>query len=130
MTANPLRILCIDDDSDIRTIAAMALGLDPDLEVRAADGGEAGLAIIEQGEWAPDAVLLDVMMPGLDGPEVLTRLRRLPGGADLPVVFMTARARKADIDAYLALGAVGVVTKPFDPLGLAGEIRALVAGDQ
>jgi two-component system, OmpR family, response regulator len=130
MTAQPLRILCIDDDSDIRTIAAMALGLDPDLDVRAADGGEAGLAIVEKGEWAPDAVLLDVMMPGLDGPEVLVRLRRLPAGEKLPVVFMTARARQADIDAYLALGAVGVVTKPFDPLGLAGEIRALIARAQ
>jgi two-component system, OmpR family, response regulator len=127
MTSSPMRILCIDDDSDIRTIAAMALGLDPDMDVRAADGGEAGLAIIEAGEWMPDAVLLDVMMPGLDGPEVLARLRQLPGGTELPVVFMTARARQADIEAYLALGAVGVVTKPFDPLGLAGEIRALVA---
>jgi CheY-like chemotaxis protein len=127
MTARPLRILCIDDDPDIRTIAAMALGLDPDLDVRAADGGEAGLALIEQGEWVPDAVLLDVMMPGLDGPEVLLRLRRNPAGMLLPVVFMTARARQADIDGYLALGAAGVVTKPFDPLGLAGELRALIA---
>lgn len=122
-----MRILCIDDDPDIRTIAAMALGLDPDLDVRAADGGEAGLAIVEKGEWMPDAVLLDVMMPGIDGPEVLSRLRRLPAGVALPVVFMTARARQADIDAYLALGAAGVVTKPFDPLGLASEIRMLIA---
>ena len=73
----------------------------------------------------PDGILLDVMMPGMDGPDTLAAIRALGGYADLPIIFMTARARKADLDGYNALGANGVIVKPFDPMHLAeGRPRA------
>lgn len=125
MTAR-MRILCVDDDPDIRTIAVMALGLDPGMEVRSAASGAEGLAVLDGGGWMPDVVLLDVMMPGMDGPAVLATIRANSETRALPVIFMTARARKADVDAYRDLGAIGVIVKPFDPLALAGEVRALV----
>jgi two-component system, OmpR family, response regulator len=125
MTAK-LRILCVDDDPDIRTIAVMALGLDPDMEVRSVGLGVEALALLDSGSWRPDAVLLDVMMPGMDGPSVLTAIRERLEFTQLPVIFMTARARKADVEAYIALGATGVIVKPFDPLDLARELRALM----
>lgn len=121
-----MRILCIDDDADIRTIAAMALGLDPGVETRSAANGVEGLALLRDGGWRPDVVLLDVMMQDMDGPSVLAAIRAQERASDLPVIFMTARARQADIDAYKSLGAVGVIVKPFDPLHLANEVRALI----
>jgi CheY-like chemotaxis protein len=121
-----MRILCIDDDADIRTIAAMALGLDPGVEVRSAASGAEGLALLRDGAWRPDVVLLDVMMQDMDGPSVLAAIRALERASDLPVIFMTARARQADIDAYKSLGAVGVIVKPFDPIQLSDEVRALI----
>lgn len=124
MTA-PIRILCVDDDPDIRTIAAMALGLDPGLEVIPAPSGPAAIERLRLSP-RPDAVLLDVMMPGMGGPAVLAEIRAIEGCAALPVIFMTARARQADIDAYRALGATGVIVKPFDPLHLAADVRALI----
>ena len=120
-----IQILCVDDDHDIRTIALMALGLDPAIEVRAAASGPEALELLETGP-VPDVVMLDVMMPGMSGPEVLAAMRDHPGLARVPVIFMTARARKADVDSYRELGAVGVIVKPFDPLRLAEDVRALI----
>ncbi|RYY83161.1 MAG: response regulator, partial [Comamonadaceae bacterium] len=77
---------------------------------------------------APDLLLLDVMMPGMDGPTTLARLRERPGTARTPVVFMTAKVQASEIEHYKALGALGVVTKPFDPMGLAAQVQALWAG--
>jgi CheY-like chemotaxis protein len=121
-----IRILCVDDDPDIRTIAVMALGLDRDMEVRSAASGAEALALLDAGDWRPDAVLLDVMMPGMDGPTVLATIHGRGETSALPVIFMTARARKADVDAYREFGAIGVIVKPFDPLALAREVRVLV----
>jgi two-component system OmpR family response regulator len=121
-----LHILCVDDDPDIRTIAVMALGLDPSMDVRSASSGTEALALLDDAGWRPDVVLLDVMMPGMDGPAVLATIRGRSDTAALPVIFMTARARKADVDAYRDIGAIGVIVKPFDPLALAGEVRALI----
>ena len=123
-----MRILCIDDDRDIQTITALALGLDAAIEVRSVTSGAEGIALLRKGEWMPDAVLLDVMMPGIDGPAALAAIRSVEGASSLPVIFMTARARKADVDAYISLGATGVIVKPFDPLCLAGQVRALING--
>jgi CheY-like chemotaxis protein len=124
--AGPIKLLCVDDDPDIRTIAVLALGLDPSISVRAASSGMEALALLRTDRWRPDAVLLDVMMPGMDGPAVLAAVRELGGYTDLPVIFMTARAGKADLESYHALGANGVIVKPFDPLHLAEDVRALV----
>jgi two-component system, OmpR family, response regulator len=123
MTA-PLQILCVDDDPDIRTIAVMALGLDPAIRVRAATSGADALVMLRSEDWRTDAVLLDVMMPGMDGPATLAAIRALGGFDDLPVIFMTARAGKTDLEGYRALGATGVIVKPFDPLRLAQDIRS------
>lgn len=125
MTA-PFKILCVDDDPDIRTIAVMALGLDPTLQVQAASSGSEALAVLRGDDWRPDAVLLDVMMPEMDGLATLAAIRSLGGYADLPVIFMTARARKEDLDSYRSRGATGVIVKPFDPLHLAEDVRALI----
>lgn len=117
-----LRILYIDDEPDIREIAVMSLELDHSLEVRSCPDGKSALALIPQ--WQPDVILLDVMMPDMDGPTTLGRIRALPNGADIPVVFITARAQQEDVESLLALGASGVIPKPFDPMELAGEARS------
>ncbi len=121
-----IKVLCIDDDPDIRTIAVMALGLDAEIQVHSASSGSEALTLLRGDNWRPDAVLLDVMMPGMDGPATLTAIRALGGYDDLPIIFMTARARKADLDSYRELGATGVIVKPFDPLHLAEDVRALI----
>lgn len=122
----PLRILHVDDEADIREVTALSLGLDPDIEVRSAVSGQDALDILSAG-YRPDVVLLDVMMPSLDGPGTLERLRRLPRCEGTPVIFMTARTRQEERDAYVALGAVSVITKPFDPMTLGAHVRDVLA---
>jgi len=124
----PLKILCIDDDPDIRTIAVMALGLDAAMTIRAAASGAEAVALLRSDAWRPDGILLDVMMPGMDGPATLAAIRALGGYADVSVIFMTARARQSDLDGYTALGANGVIVKPFDPMHLAEDVRSLIDG--
>lgn len=116
------RVLYVDDEPDIREIAVLSLGLDPEIEIKACSSGPDALAAIEA--WRPDIALLDVMMPGMDGPTTLARLRETEAGARLPVVFITARAQSHEVERFLALGAVGVIPKPFDPMKLAITVRA------
>ncbi len=123
----PMQILYVDDDDDIRAIVEMALGLDPSIRVRVASGGQAALALLARDGWRPDAILLDVMMPGMDGPTLMTHLRRQADLATTPILFMTARGRAADVTRYMEQGAAGVILKPFDPVTLAQQIRALVS---
>ena len=117
------RILHIDDDSDIRKIVAMSLELDPGLSVRSCASGEEGLAAAAGDP--PDVILLDVMMPVMDGPTTLAELRKDPRTAGIPVVFMTARVQKRDLDHLRSLGATDVIAKPFDPTTLAAVMRRL-----
>ena len=117
-----LTILHVDDEPDIREIAAFALEMDSDIEVTSAGSGREALKAIEDG-LAPDVVLLDVMMPELDGPGTLLELRRLPGLSETPVIFMTARAQSHELDRFLGLGAVAVIIKPFDPMTLGRQVR-------
>lgn len=77
---------------------------------------------------APDVILLDVMMPGLDGPTVFARLRERPVTARIPVIFMTAKVQTHELARYEALGAIGIIPKPFDPMTLADQVRRLVGG--
>lgn len=118
------RILYVDDEPDVREIAELSLSLDPEFEVQTAAGGAEALERI--AEWQPDLVLLDVMMPGMDGPAVLSRLREDPETAGLRVAFVTARAQKSEIQNFATLDAIGVIAKPFDPISLAGQVRALL----
>lgn len=123
-----MKVLYVDDEPFIREIAVMALELDPGFEVHQAESGMAALEIVEAGGVRPDLFLLDVMMPVLDGPATMARLRALPGFAETPVIFMTAKAQANDLQALRALGALGVITKPFNPTTLAAEIRQVMGG--
>jgi CheY-like chemotaxis protein len=116
-----IRILHVDDESDIRDVVDMSLGLNPDFRVRACSTGAE--AIKAAAEWSPYLILLDVMMPGMDGPATLEQLRKNPQTSEIPVVFMTARAQAREIDQFIAMGAQGVISKPFDPMTLAAEVQ-------
>jgi DNA-binding response OmpR family regulator len=118
------RVLVIDDDPDIRHITHVALARMGGMEVIEAGGALEGLRLAEQE--LPDAILLDVMMPGLDGTAALKMLRENPKTVAIPVVFLTARLSELDEDRVTFLGAQGLVKKPFDPTTLAERLRELV----
>jgi len=121
------RIVVVEDDPDIRAVVALVLGRVGGLDVACCDGGAAALELVPA--TAPDLVLLDVMMPGIDGLETLARLRRDPRSAHIPVVFMTARAQPRDRAGYLAQGAAAVIAKPFDPMTLFRQLESVHAPD-
>jgi two-component system, OmpR family, response regulator len=116
-------VLYVDDDADICSVVQATLRLVPGLQVQTADCGKRAIDIAH--EFRPDLVLMDVMMPGLDGPSTFKRLRESVLLADIPVVFMTAKVLPAEISQLLQLGAIGVIVKPFDPLKLYSELLAL-----
>lgn len=122
-----MKVLIIDDDADIRKVASLALSRLGGMEVAEASNGAEGIAAA--AALKPDGILLDVMMPGLDGPAVLGRLRADPVTASIPVIFLTAKAMGSEIARLRSLGAAGVLTKPFDPASLSGQIRAILAGE-
>lgn len=119
-----MRILCADDEPDIRTILELALGLDPRIDVEIFASGERLIERARAGN--ADAVLLDATMPGTDGYETCRRLKADPATARLPVVFLTACAQRAEQDSALKAGAIACLTKPFDPLTLADELLAVL----
>jgi len=119
-----IRFLHVDDEPDIREVVELSLGLDPDFTVRSCGSGKDALAVA--AEWQPDFILLDVMMPVMDGPATLVQLRENARTADIPVIFMTARAQAREVDRFRSLGAVGVIPKPFDPMTLAASVRSYV----
>lgn len=116
-------VMHVEDDPDIRIIAELALVTVGGLTITQYSSGAECLAAAERN--VPDLILLDVMMPEMDGPETLRRLRDLPGLSQVPAVFMTAKAQPEEISEYKALGAIGVIPKPFDPLTLADQVRRL-----
>jgi CheY-like chemotaxis protein len=120
------RILYIDDEDDIREVAEMALELDPSFVVRTCGSGRAGVAAAR--EWQPDLILLDVMMPELDGPGVLEILRQDAVTASIPVVFITARTQANEVARLREIGARGVLAKPFDAMTLAEQVRGFLDG--
>lgn len=117
----PERILYVEDDEDIREIARLALEMVGGFKVLLCASGEEALAAAPG--FAPDMILLDVMMPGLDGPSTLAALRRQPALKSTPVAFMTAKIQPQEIAAYKELGAMDVIAKPFDPMALPEQIR-------
>lgn len=122
------RVLVVDDEPDIRVIAAMSLQMFGGLEVVTVGSGREALAVAASAPGdagVADVILLDVMMPELDGPETLRRLRELPATARTPIVFMTAKVLRDEVDRWLSLGAIGVICKPFDPTTLPAELRAI-----
>lgn len=119
-----IEVLYVDDEPDIREIAELALGLDPDFVVATAGSGEEALAYLAQ--HVPDVALLDVMMPGMDGPTLLERMRDDPKLEGISVIFVTARAQRSELQNFSTLDARGVIAKPFDPMTLSGQVRALI----
>ena len=123
---NALSVLYVDDDPDIREVAALSLGLDGQIKTKTAESGASALAILDGG-LVPDAILLDVMMPDLDGPATLGQIRQRPHLADVPVIFITARALGHEQARLLAQGAKAIIVKPFDPISLARRVREVLA---
>jgi len=119
-----MRVLYVEDDPDIRAIAELALRDVGGLDATLCAGGQDAVAIVDQ--IRPQLVLLDVMMPGMDGPETLQALRQHSCMDSVPVIFMTARLQPEEIEEYLSLGVIGVIPKPFDPMTLADQIRDLL----
>lgn len=115
------RILMVEDEADIQVVASLALEAVGGFEVEVCSSGAE--AIERAPQFAPDLLLLDVMMPEMDGPSTLQALRQLPQTAHTPVVFMTAKVQPQEVAYYKELGAVGVVSKPFDPMTLAATIN-------
>lgn len=114
------RILVIDDEDDIREVAQLCLETLGGWEVMTAACGSDGLAKAETQQ--PDAILLDVMMPGMDGPTTFHNLQTNTATQDIPVVFLTAKVQAAEQRRFAELGAKAVLTKPFDPLTLAIQV--------
>lgn len=119
------RILYVEDEADIRTVARLALETVGGFTLEVCASGSE--AIRRAADFQPQLMLLDVMMPVMDGPATLGTLRDLPGLVDTPVIFMTAKVQPDEVARYLALGAVAVIAKPFDPMTLASQIEAIWA---
>ena len=118
------KILIIDDEEDIREVASLSLETVAGWEVIKASSGSQGVA--RAAEHRPDAILLDVMMPGMDGPDTFRELRRNPATAGIPVLLLTAKVQGSDQRRFAGLGVEAVLFKPFDPLTLSAQIsRAL-----
>ena len=118
------RILFVEDEIDIQEVTQLALEAIGGFTVEICSSGREALE--KAPAFAPDAILLDVMMPDMDGPSTLVGLRDLPETADTPVIFMTAKTQAHEIQHFKDLGALDVITKPFDPITLADQIRTIL----
>jgi DNA-binding response OmpR family regulator len=118
------RILIIDDEEDIREVAALSLETVAGWDVMVASSGAQGLA--RAIEYQPDAILLDVMMPGMDGPSTFRELRKNPATARIPVLLLTAKVQASDQRRFADLGVDAVLFKPFDPLTLSTRIAGVL----
>ncbi|MCU0840935.1 MAG: response regulator [Thiobacillaceae bacterium] len=119
------RILHVEDEPDIQAVARLALEMVGGFTVRQCGSGREALEAV--GEFRPQLILLDVMMPGMDGPSTLQALRRMPEAAGIPVVFMTAKVQPQEVAEFKALGALDVIAKPFDPMTLSDQVRQVWA---
>ena len=124
MLTEPRRLLIIDDEDDIREVACLSLEMTQGWIVKMASSGAAGvtLALCDP----PDAILLDVMMPGLDGPSTLRFLKAEERTSHIPVIFLTAKVRESERKRYLELGVAAIIAKPFDPLTLGDAISGIL----
>jgi CheY-like chemotaxis protein len=117
------RILYAEDEPDIQAVAKLALEMVGGFKVLICGNGQEALQQV--GEFAPQIILLDVMMPKMDGPATLKRLRADPATADIPVIFLTAKVQPAEVLEYQQLGALTVIAKPFDPMTLAARVQQI-----
>ena len=118
------KILYVEDEPDIQTIAQIALS---DIGGFTLESCSSGAEAIKKAKtFKPDLILLDVMMPTMDGPQTLSQLRKIENTASTPVIFMTAKVQPQEIEYYKNIGAVDVISKPFDPITLAEKIRTIM----
>lgn len=117
------RIFLVDDDPDIREVVGMSLTHVGGWEVSLAASGADAIEMASRID--PDVILLDVMMPDMDGPSTFRRLREIEKFADIPIIFITAKVQKQEVERYFAIGACGCISKPFDPMTLPREIREI-----
>ena len=122
--SGPKKVLHIDDDGLIQAIVKASLKATGGFEVRSVSSGQDALDVVEQ--YAPDLILLDAVMPGMDGRETLKNLKAKIDTERTPVIFMTAKVSEEEIEGYCTLGASGVIIKPFDPMGLHKEIDKIL----
>jgi len=118
-----LKVLYIDDEPGTRLLAKLAMESSGLLDVHDYDSGEEALQDID--EITPNLVVVDVMMGGMTGPQVLQQLRKIPAHAQTPVIFLTSNIDPVQVQSYYALGVIGVIPKPFDPFKLAEHIQVL-----
>ncbi|MFZ6774782.1 response regulator [Undibacterium sp. SXout7W] len=123
-SATLVNILYVEDDRDIQTVAQIALEVVGGLSLKTCSSGTAALEAIKDG-FLPDLLLLDVMMPVMDGPTTLAELRKLPVTQSTPVIFMTAKVQSTEMEYYQSLGAIGVIAKPFDPMDLSAQVQKI-----
>lgn len=114
------RILYVEDEPDIQLVVSIPLQA-AGFQLEVCDSGQEALK--KALAFQPDLILLDVMMPGMDGPTTMQELRRIPQFQETPVIFMTAKTQKQEINQFLQLGAMAVIMKPFDPLTLVSRLR-------
>lgn len=119
-------VLYVDDEPDIREVVELSLGLASALKIHTSDSGL--VALNSMPEIQPDLVLLDVMMPGLDGPATLQRMQGDARLKHIPVVFMTAKAMPQEVARFREMGAVAVIPKPFDPMRLSEQVYSIWEG--
>jgi DNA-binding response OmpR family regulator len=123
--SDQIKVLHVDDDDDIREITLLALETVGEMHVVQAPSGAE--ALIKVQTFRPDVLLLDVMMPEMSGEELLVQLRANPDLDNTPCIFMTARVQANEISGLIEQGAIDVIQKPFDPMTLADQIKAIIA---
>jgi len=119
-----MKVLLIDDEEDIRKVGRLSLEAVGHFETAVAASAKEGFDLARADR--PDFILMDMMMPDVDGIAALAELKSTPDLKDIPVIFMTAKAQRTEIAFYLECGAIGVVKKPFDPMALPGEINTIL----
>ena len=123
-TSEAKKILLVEDDDNIRLITRTSLEGLTSWKVIEANGGQVALNIV--ADEMPDLILLDIMMPGMDGPTTFGHLREDAATAKIPVIFMTAKVQTQEVEGYIKLGAAGVITKPIDPMMLPEQITGIL----
>ena len=119
------RILYVEDEPDIQAVAKLALEAIGGFTVEICSSGQE--ALDKAPSWAPQLILMDVMMPGMDGPSTLKKMREIPSLSATPVIFMTAKVQPPEVQEYKAIGALDVIPKPFDPMTLAAHVSRIWA---
>ncbi len=120
-----MKVLLVDDEADIRKIGQLSLQAVGKFETLLASNAAEGIEIARAEQ--PDLILMDMMMPGMDGLEALAKLQSLPDVKHIPVIFVTAKVQQHEVEHYLSVGAIGVIQKPFDPMLMPDEVRRILA---